>query len=517
MEVTIPIQRVKVNTPLGSLTLASDEQLVSIVPSPLHLPKERLPVGEIVRRMGSAPNFDELGRHGPLVASAVNPENQDNPELRRYEAKFGRDAFYAAEFLADVCPQLEEGTVRYFAALQATEYDDRSLAEPGKIPNHVRDEDDPIARKLTSESGRRWPWYGGTDTTVQFLLAVGRVLRRTPELSDEVVVYPSDHRRAGEPVTARGSSVTHGRAAWRALKWLLQKLEATSEPFIWVSLNRKDSFTVWTDSPNAFAHIDGKLVPPPIAPVQLQAQVYDALVAGAQFARRINSDLDPDRLEAVAQRLRTAFLMRFTVEDAARTYLACAVHQPAGAAAPLPVRSRTVNMGLVLDSAIIQGAACRNLREGIISQLFGPELLSPFGIVGRARDEVRFERFDYHSQVWGFATYKVANGLRRYGYDRLAAELDTRLLGQTRDGIFPENVGAGTKPGLEYCPHILTVRRPAPDGLPTVTVKERTPAVYAAWTAAAVMAIEERPVIISTEPSAFEQAILKGLPGGHAS
>jgi hypothetical protein len=39
---------------------------------------------------------------------------------------------------------------------------------------------------------------------------------------------------------------------------------------------------------------------------------------------------------------------------------------------------------------------------------------------------------------------------------------------------------------------VLSVRRIAADGRETVTVKERPPAPYAAWTAAAVVAVNER-------------------------
>jgi len=60
---------------------------------------------------------------------------------------------------------------------------------------------------------------------------------------------------------------------------------------------------------------------------------------------------------------------------------------------------------------------------------------------------------------------------------------------QTPDGLLPEHVGAGTSASLQYCPHVLTVARPAPDVRRTVTAKERPPTPYAAWTAAAVVAI----------------------------
>ncbi|TMK38528.1 MAG: hypothetical protein E6G66_18430 [Actinobacteria bacterium] len=155
---------------------------MSIVPSVLALPRVPEPPLSILLRMTGAQTNDELGSNGPVVASAANIENAGNPEVRRYEAKFGRDAFFTAEFLAGIFPRLEEGTVRYFAAYQSADTDERKQSSPGKIPNHIRDPDDPLARKLTLETGRAWPWFGGTDTTVQFLTAACRVLERAPEI-----------------------------------------------------------------------------------------------------------------------------------------------------------------------------------------------------------------------------------------------------------------------------------------------------------------------------------------------
>jgi hypothetical protein len=128
------------------------------------------------------------------------------------------------------------------------------------------------------------------------------------------------------------------------------------------------------------------------------------------------------------------------------------------------------------------------LRESLLAHLATPEMTSPFGLVGRARDEVRFTPFDYHSQVWAFATHRASLGLRRYGHIARADELSAAIIRQTRDGLLPENVGSGPEDELQYCPHVLTVRRPAPDGKMTVTAKERPPAPYAAWTAGAVVA-----------------------------
>jgi glycogen debranching enzyme len=421
---------------VSALGLASDETLVSLESSPLVLPADPPPLEEILLRMAGVETVAELGSRGPLIASAANDENAANPELRRYEAVFARDAFYAAEFLSDRFPQLEAGTVRYFARHQATEYDPSRRAEPGKIAHHIRDPDDPLARRLTAETGRQWPWYGATDATPQFLLAACRLAER-------------------EPIGPLEASIQ------AAARWVLASLR---DGLLWAGLNDRDSFTVWTDSPNAFHHRDGTLARPPVAPVYLQALTYDALLAAA--------DIVPDA-EQAARALRQAFLERFVVDGFLANGLDCDGR---------PLAVRTVNMGFPLDSAILDGT---DLPEALATELFTPAMLTPFGFAGRARDELRFAPFDYHAQVWGFATHKVARGLARHGFGDLAADANARLLAQTRDGLAPENVGALDE--LRYCPHILTVRRPAPDGRETVTVKERPPAPYAAWTVAAVL------------------------------
>jgi len=251
--------------------------------------------------------------------------------------------------------------------------------------------------------------------------------------------------------------------------------------------------------------------------VQLQAQAYEALTAMAEVAEDLPElGLDAEDLRAEAMRLRQTVLQAFPFEDERGVFLAAAVENAAGNLRT--VDSRTVNAGFVLSSGLLDGHTHRGLREAVLRHLFSPAMSSAFGIVGRARDEVRFEVFDYHSQVWGFAVHRVARGLERSGYTLLARELDARVMRQTRHGLLPENVGGGPGPNLEYCPHVLRVSRRAADGRPIITVKERPPAPYAAWTAAAVIAIDSRARTAAADDAAagdFEAEVLASLPSHH--
>jgi hypothetical protein len=515
------IQRKVVSTPLGPIYVASDEELVDIQLSPLALPSTRIPPLDVLQRLGRVDSPENLGDNGPLLASAANRENADNPAARRYEAVFGRDALYAAEFLYEVYPQLEEATVLYLAAFQATDTDPSRQAEPGKIANHIRSLNDPLAQALTRETGRRWPWYGATDTTVQFLSALCRLLTRRPAAAMEPVRRPPDWADTYLQAARQPRPQLLKDVANAATGWLLWKLRAGPVPhLVWVGMNDRDSFTVWTDSPNAFSSPEGRLPLPPVAPLQLQAQAYDALRSLASCADSLPElQLDPVELLTEAQRVRQTVLGRFVIDGKHGLQVTAATETRNGRLTP--VASRTVSVGFALASSLLDGPACRELRESLVRQLFSPEMSSPFGIVGRARDEVRFEPFDYHSQVWAFAVHRVACGLKRTGYPLLARELDARVMRQTQDGLLPENVGASTDPELAYCPHLLRVARLAADGRPTVTAKERPPAPYAAWTAAAVEAIDNNarrlPDNDRITPTPFEAQILAGIPAAHRS
>jgi hypothetical protein len=488
-----PIGRYTVHTPVGLIQLATDETFVSIRESRLVPPIIKTGPMDILLRMSGVSTPDQLGDQGAPLASVANPENINNDEVRRYEARFGRDALYAAEFLSSRWPQLELGVVRYLAAYQASDFDELSQAAPGKIPNHIRNPDDKLARQLTAETGRKWPWFGGTDTTVQFLLASSRVLKAIPEAGWEFLHYPPGHPNAGEYVVWGTKRRTLKDAVTDAAEWLVRELGSRpGPPLLWVPMNRKDSFTVWTDSPNSFHWRDGQLAHPPVAPVQLQAQAFDALISLAELPLNKSEYIrTPKLLLDLAAQLKEAIIQLFFVNDDRGEYFANGLAaDDNNELSALDVR--TVNMGFLLDSALLGGSEYLSYREAIVEQMLSPAMLSPFGIVGRARDEVRFEKFDYHSQIYAFAAHKVANGLRRAGYPYLAEVVDSRILAQTTDGFYPENVGAGEAPQLEYCPHILAVSRAAADGRLTVTVKERTPAPYAVWTVAAILDIKQR-------------------------
>ena len=151
--------------------------------------------------------------------------------------------------------------------------------------------------------------------------------------------------------------------------------------------------------------------------------------------------LDPGIFTEIAAQIRRLVLTYAVVKHSIGPYLAAGLVVGQDRQL-LPLDVRTIGMGMALDSELLRGTDAAGLRESLLTHLASPEMTSPFGLVGRARDEVRFTPFDYHSQVWAFATYRTALGLRRYGHAEHAEELCTAVIRQTHDGLLPENVGA---------------------------------------------------------------------------
>lgn len=516
------IGRRLVATALGDIELATDEDLVSIEGVHLKLPAARERPLEVLLRLARVTDVADLGKKA-LLASVANEENLGNAELRRYEAVWTRDLLTTVKPLRSLFPDLERRSVMYTGTYQAESAEPNKMSERGKIANHIRDPDDPLARALTRSVGRGWPWYGATDSTVLWLESACRVLAREPQRAGDPLVHPEGHGRAGQVASYRGEPHTLGRAVVEAVGWLVRELDNRHwAGLLWAPLNMKDSYTYWRDSPNTFSHRDGRLAGPPVAPLGLQAQVFDALMAAAQVVDSLLQNcrvpdmlVTADVLRDKADVVRKTVFERYPAADDGGEFLADAVEVDEQADDLAALCVRTVDLGMVLDSGLVAGENFRGLRQAIIRQLFSDRFLTPFGLTGRDRSDIRFGRYDYHAQVWGWTVHKVAEGLRRDDYHQLADELDARVMRHTTDGLNPEFVGGGPDPLIDYCPHRLTVRRPAYDGTMTTTVKERPPAPHQAWTVGAILAIDhsQRRQGAHSSPSqaVFEREVLRTI------
>lgn len=434
---------------------------------------------QVLARLCGVQDPTEIGAAGPVLGAAAPPGNQD-PELHLYEALFGRDALVVADLVGDRYPRLAEATVRRLAELQATEFDQASDAEPGRIPHEVRHPEDPRARQITQSNGWGWPYYGTVDAPPLFVLVAGEAERRSPGFL------------AGDFIDRRGDRRPLVDAVALALAWTLRRLDSASGMIESVRARPGGHLNqVWKDSWDSYHHSDGTVArPDTVASVEVAAYAFGALREAARLVARYPRASWPataDKLEQAALRLRLR-LIELTWVNEGRYFAAGVDRGPAGELRQL--RIRTSNMGRLLDSEILEGPEWRSHREAIIAHMFSDSMLASVGIRTLAAGEARYRPGSYHNgSVWPFDSRLIARGLERHGHPDLAAELDRRLLDTCQETrCYPEVVrGNGARPEINR--RVVDII----DGEGRGNRVEQPPQLLQAWTVAAVVSTGRDP------------------------
>lgn len=401
-----------------------------------------------LQRLAQVKAGGEIGSLGPVLAALAleRPDQSISPELRKYEAIFGRDSERVALDVMPVYPLLMHATIHTLASQQGYMTYAAREEEDGRIIHEHRAEDDPVAQKLTRELGWEWPYYGSVDATPQFMHCVHQYLR----------FAPGGENILNEKVIGRdGIERTIGVAYAKALMWVENKMNANPEGFIEykAAIPHGIENQVWRDSPDAYFHKDGTLANHSngIASVEVQQLAYDALLEAADIYKNEFNDREKSlalkaRAETLRQQIIKYFWVEKTVDDSGDFFALGCDRDENGALRKMEVR--TSNMGHLLKSRLLVGEAYRPYREKIILHLFSPEMLNVSGIRTLASDEIRFRPGAYHNgSVWLWDTYYIAEGLRYHGYYGLANHLAQKI--HTVFNVtqkFPEYVRGDNRP-----------------------------------------------------------------------
>lgn len=387
-------------------------------------------------RLGRVDRLDELGAAGPLHAATTADAHGDaDPELRKFEAVFARDALRVTGFIGGFFPRLRWATVHVLARVQGLEHDAVREEEPGKIVHEWRDLTDPVAQRITAESGWGWPYYGAVDTTPMFIRAVAGLLDTDPAAGTVEV-----ERRDGERCVLADSLAA-------AVDWLCQRVDDDPNGLLtYRRLNpRGIENQTWRDSWDSLSHADGS-VPDhhrPVAALDVQVLAHDALAAAARHLsnRGAEGARAAGALQERAHRIRTSVLEQFWAEDDGMGFFAAALDfSPTGTRRPL--RTRVGDMGHLLASELLQDADedIRGRRDAVIRQIFSPGLLCSAGIRSLHAEEVRYWPGGYHTgSSWLWQSMHIADGLEQHGFALLAKELRDRCQRvHLHTGLLPE-------------------------------------------------------------------------------
>ncbi len=311
-----------------------------------------------------------------------------------FMALFGRDSLITAYQAMILSPEPARNVLRALARWQAEVRDDFTDAEPGKIPHELRRGE--IA--FFGESPET-PYYGTADATPLFLILLDEIRRWTGD---------TEFVREMEP------------AARRALAWILEHSDKVNGYVAYQSRSTAGlENQSWKDSDDSMLFRDGTRAEGPIAPVEVQGYVYDALLRTAGLAESAWDDVElATELRKRAADLKDRFDRDFWIE--ARGYYALALDGEGRR-----VDSITSNPGHLLWSGIVPGEKARL----VVDRLMDEALFSGWGIRTMAEGEGGYDPDSYHNgSVWPHDNALIATGLRRYGYRDEAARVARAIL-----------------------------------------------------------------------------------------
>jgi glycogen debranching enzyme len=347
-------------------------------------------------------------------------------------AVFGRDSLEVAEDLIRIKPGLVHNILLTLGRLQGVTHNAANEEDPGKIIHesrtvringeYIKGEPLRIFRTLAPKWGgndEALAYYGSVDSTPHFLRTLGMYcLAYGDNILSETVV-----RRDGETGTMR-------EAAEAAAGWLNDRLAASRSGLI--EFERMNPLGIanqaWKDSDEFYVHENGEFAnhAAPIASIEVQALAYDGLLAAARLL--------PDRARdyaAKAHRLRNRTLQ--LLWQPGRQYFALGIDFDRSGAQRI-IKTRTANPGALLDSGLLEGLPApiqKKYVAGIVQTIMSADFLTDAGIRSRARDQAHLvDHADYHGSLvtWPKETYDIAKGLRRWGFQKLARQLEDRLL-----------------------------------------------------------------------------------------
>jgi glycogen debranching enzyme len=373
--------------------------------------------------LGRVERLAELGTNGPLLASA----GADS----LFHCLFGRDAIRMALDLLDDFPAVARSTIVELARLQGVADNPRAEEEPGRILHEHRHPDDPHAQRLASYWD--FPYYGAVDTTPQWINLLGAYCgQQGLGLLDESVTD-----RLWRRVTLRDSLLA-------GLAWIVGRMDdPIGGGYVWVRRANPEGIPnqVWEDSPDSYHHADGSLfdVCQPYAPVAVQSYAHQALLVAADLLERSPGPLpvDVDALRARAAALRERVLREFWLDDLGTFAQALTFDADRQAR---PARVVASSAGHLLDGRLLEGDDARAHRDALIARFSQPDLVAGAGVRTKSTGAPRFRAGSYHNgSSWPMDTGVIADGLRRWGQDAAADDLESRILDGCRvAGGFPE-------------------------------------------------------------------------------
>lgn len=347
-----------------------------------------------------------------------------------YVCPFGRDSAVTGGQVQLFMPGKTRDVLDFHARHLGTRRDEKRAQWPGKAFHEQRAGELALLGKI--DHGLE-PYYGTIDGTPLFLRLFASYVLSTGDLAFARQQWPQIEL---------------------ALGYITQELERGSGWLVYgLDPEQALKHQGWKDSDFGIRRGDGSPSRHPIALVEVQAYLYQALRDLARVcdvlartasgspgdsANRYGDRVNP--LRSMAADLQSRFLSQFVTPDG---FLALALDAqgPNGVTdkAMHQVQTVTTNAGHALATGILPD----DLARSVARRLALPDMLHRWGLVATSSHTTGWNPEGYHDGVWVWDNAEVVKGLFLIGATELAHQIierHVRLARQTPDGRLPEPI-----------------------------------------------------------------------------
>ena len=321
--------------------------------------------------------YVEQGENGRVITAGIP----------WYSTAFGRDAIITSLETLPLSPSIAVDTLRYLARYQGEKEDPFTEEQPGKIMHELR-----RGEMARNQEIPHKPYYGTIDATPLWLVLLHETWQWTGD--DELVRELMPH-------------------AERAIEWITKYGDLDGDGFVEYkgSASGKGlSNQGWKDSGDGVPFPDGTLPHPPIALVEVQGYVYDALIRMATLFRIFGRHDRADEMRRHASGLREQIIRQFWIDELGTFALALDANKKA-----LP--TVTTNAGHLLWSGVPEPWQAERMAE----QFMSADMFCGWGIRTLSAAHRVYNPMSYHNgSVWPHDNAIVVMGMARYGLASLA-------------------------------------------------------------------------------------------------
>ncbi|MDQ6422054.1 amylo-alpha-1,6-glucosidase [Paenibacillus sp. LHD-117] len=311
-----------------------------------------------------------------------------------FSVPFGRDSLIAALQMLSLNPGIAKGTLLTMAAYQGKRVDEWRDEQPGKVMHEIR-----YGELAGTNQVPFTPYYGTIDATPLFLL-----------LAVEYYAWTGD----GDLIVSLMPRLD------AALNWVREYGDLDGDFFVeyYQQSSKGIANQGWKDSADSIVHRGGDYAEAPIALVEVQGYVYQALTKLAPIYNRLGRASEALQMEQYAEILRDRFEDSFWMED--EQYYAIALDKD-----KKMVQSVTSNAGHILMS----GIASPERAAAVARRLVAPDMFSGYGIRTMSANASGYNPMSYHDgSIWPHDNSLSLLGLSQSGFIEEALSVIQGLL-----------------------------------------------------------------------------------------